>query len=315
MSDTVRIGTRGSQLALWQANWVASDIKARHPSLSPELVIIKTRGDRIQNIPLAQIGGKALFIKEIEEALLDRRIDVAVHSMKDMPGAMPDGLTIGAIPQREITADVLISRDGRPLSDLSAGSKVGTGSLRRTALLRHARPDLQVVPLRGNLDTRLKKLDAEDMDAIVLAAAGIRRLGWGERITEYLDASVMLPAVGQGALCIQTRENDSPVDMIVREMDHGQTRTSVTGERALLTRLNGSCRIPIAALGKIDENQLILDGLVADADGKTVIRDMISGPESEAESIGIRLAETLLSMGADAVLREFEEKASDNNEG
>jgi len=302
MTATVRIGTRGSKLALWQANWVASEIRTRHPTLSPELVIIRTRGDRIQNVPLAQLGGKALFIKEIEEALLDQRIDVAVHSMKDMPAEIPRGLSIGAVPKREDAADVLISRDGCRLAELGPGSKVGTGSLRRKALLRHARPDIQVVPLRGNLDTRIRKLDTGDMDAIVLAAAGIRRMGWEGRVAEYLGADAMLPAAGQGALCIEIREGDSSAASIVGELDHGQTRTAVMGERAFLGRLNGSCHVPIAALGEVGRGALLLDGLVADTEGRTVVRDRMSGPESAPETTGIRLAERLLEKGAEEIL-------------
>ena len=310
MASTITIGTRGSKLALWQANWVASAIKAREPSLSPELVIIKTKGDKIQNIPLSQIGGKALFIKEIEEALLDRRIDVAVHSMKDMPSAIPDGLAIGAVPEREITNDVLISKNGALLAELGPGSRIGTGSLRRAALLRYARPDIQVMPLRGNLDTRLRKLETEDLDGMILAAAGIKRLGWEERITEYLDENIMLPAVGQGALCIEIRQDDTVTESIITQLDHHGTRTAVSGERAFLDRLEGSCHVPIAALGKVDQNRFILDGLVADMDGKTVIRDRLAGPESTPEAIGTQLANRLLEMGADEILSKL--KATEN---
>jgi hydroxymethylbilane synthase len=311
MASTLTIGTRGSQLALWQANWVASAIKAIEPTLSPELLIIKTKGDKIQNIPLAQIGGKALFIKEIEEALLDRRIDVAVHSMKDMPAEIPDGLVIGAVPEREITNDVLISKTGAQLAQLGPGSRIGTGSLRRAALLRYARPDIEVMPLRGNLDTRLRKLDTEDLDGIILAAAGIKRLGWEERISEYLDEDIMLPAVGQGALCIQIRQDDTVTESIIAQIDHLETRTAVSGERAFLDRLEGSCHVPIAALGKVDNNRFILDGLVADMDGKTVIRDRLSGPESTPEAVGKQLANRLLDMGAGEILKDL--KATDNN--
>lgn len=310
MASIINIGTRGSRLALWQANWVASAIKAGEPTLTPELVIIKTKGDRIQNVPLAQIGGKALFIKEIEEALLDRRIDVAVHSMKDMPAEIPDGLGIGAIPEREITKDVLISKNGIRLADLGPGSRIGTGSLRRAALLRYSRPDIQVLPLRGNLDTRLRKLDSEDLDGIVLAAAGIKRLGWEEKITEYLDEDIMLPAVGQGALCIEVRQDDTVTNSIIKKLDHRETRTAVSGERAFLNRLEGSCHVPVAALGKVEDNRFILDGLVADMDGKTVIRDSLSGPESTPEAVGVKLADRLLEMGAEEILERL--KATEN---
>lgn len=305
MEPTVRIGTRGSKLALWQANWVAATLKTFSPSFKSKLVIIKTRGDKILDVPLAQIGGKALFIKEIEESLLDNRIDIAVHSMKDMPGEIPDGLCIGAVPAREITKDVLISKNGQRLSELAPGSKVGTGSLRRSALLRYARPDIQVLPIRGNLDTRLKKLETENLDAIVLAAAGIKRLGWEARITEYLDEAIMLPAVGQGALCIEIRKDDRAVESQVANLDDPQTKMAVIGERAFLNRLHGSCQVPIAALGKVENSRFTIDGLVADIDGKTVIRDSLSGSASESEIIGSALAERLLSMGADSILAKL----------
>ena len=306
MGSSIRIGTRGSKLALWQANWVKGALQDNTPSLSPELVIIKTKGDRIQDIPLAQIGGKALFIKEIEEALLSDKIDVAVHSMKDMPAEIPDGLCIGAIPEREIAADALISRNGKSLSELAAGSRIGTGSLRRGALLRHTRPDIQILPLRGNLDTRLRKLETEDMDAIVLAAAGVKRLGWEARISEYIDEKTVLPAVGQGALCIEAREGDADTRSILAHLDHQETRIAITGERAFLNRLEGSCHVPIAGLGKVEEDRFILDGLVADVEGKVVIRKTHSGPVSDSESIGIALADRLLSMGAASILTQLE---------
>lgn len=312
MGPSIRIGTRGSKLALWQADWVAKAIQSNTPSLSPELIVIKTKGDKIQDVPLAKIGGKALFIKEIEEALLNGEIDLAVHSMKDMPAEIPDGLCIGAVPKRELTADALISRNGNRLADLGAGSRIGTGSLRRTALLRHTRPDIHVLPLRGNLDTRLRKLETEGLDAIVLAAAGIRRLGWEAKITEYLDEKIMLPAVGQGALCIETRKDDGEAGSILAHLDHPDTRTAVIGERAFLNRLEGSCHVPIAALGKVEKDQFILSGLVADIDGKIVVRESHSGPVSDSEDIGIALADRLLSMGAGDILAQLKEEGEAN---
>jgi len=305
MELTVRIGTRGSQLALWQANWVASAIKVHHPTVSTEPVIIKTKGDKIQDVPLVQIGGKALFIKEIEEALLNRDVDIAVHSMKDMPADIPNGLAIGAIPERENTKDVLISNNGCRLAQFKPGSRIGTGSLRRHALLKHARPDILVMPLRGNLDTRLKKLETQDLDGIVLAAAGMKRMGWEHRITEYLDETIMLPAVGQGALCIEIRKLDSTVGKIIGHLDHPKTRAAVTAERSFLHYLGGSCHVPIAALGKIENDQLTLEGLVADIDGKTLVRDSISGSVSTPETIGFSLADRLLSKGAESILKPF----------
>jgi hydroxymethylbilane synthase len=226
---TITIGTRGSQLALWQANWVKDALESHHPDLTVNLATIKTKGDKILDVPLAKVGGKGLFVKEIEEALLNGRIDLAVHSMKDMPADIPVGLCIGAIPEREEPHDVLIARSGQPLDRLVHGARVGTSSLRRSAQLLRARPDIVIVPLRGNLDTRLKKLESGSMDAIVLAAAGVRRLGLADRITEIIDGSVMLPAVGQGALCIEIRENDPRIAPLVAVLDHSSTRQVVMG--------------------------------------------------------------------------------------
>lgn len=314
MDKTLKIGTRGSKLALWQANWVKSSLEVKHPSLSIELEIIKTKGDKILDVPLAKVGGKGLFVKEIEEALLDGRIDLAVHSMKDMPGEIPDGLCIGAIPQRETPQDVLISRYNSYLSKLGPRAKIGTSSLRRKAQLLHARPDLVVLPLRGNLDTRLKKLETENLDAIILAAAGVKRLGLENRITQYLDENTMLPAVGQGALCIEIRQNDPEIEAIVTTLEHPQTRLIVLGERAFLNRLEGGCQVPIAAYGKIDKNIFTLSGLVATVDGKTLIKETINGAQDSSESIGIDLAERLISMGAEDIIEALKEELNENHD-
>jgi hydroxymethylbilane synthase len=305
MKAILRIGTRGSKLALWQANWVKQAIEARHSHLVVEIQIIKTKGDKILDVPLAKIGGKGLFVKEIEEALLDGGIDIAVHSMKDMPGDIPKGLCIGAVPERENPFDVLISDRGLCLKDLQIGARIGTSSLRRSAQLFHVRPDLNIVPLRGNLDTRLKKLDGHDLDGIILAAAGVRRLGLEDRITEYLAEDLLLPAAGQGALCIEIRDNDAMTTSVVSDLDHFRTRRVVLGERAFLHRLQGGCQVPIAAYGKSDGAFIFLAGLVASLDGKTIIRDSVSGPEVQAESMGVQLAERLLSKGADRLLDEL----------
>ncbi|MCG6911874.1 MAG: hydroxymethylbilane synthase [Deltaproteobacteria bacterium] len=307
MPACVRIGTRGSKLALWQANWVKSAIEAGHPSLEVEITVIKTRGDKILDVPLAKIGGKGLFVKEIEEALLARRIDMAVHSMKDMPADLPGGLCVGAIPARETPHDVLIAKDGRRLSELKKGSRIGTSSLRRAAQLLFARPDLSITPLRGNLDTRLRKLEAGEMDAIVLAAAGMKRMGMAGKISEYLDASVMLPAAGQGALCIETREDDEMIGRIAAELDHRETRMAVTGERAFLHRMGGSCQVPIAAYGKISGDRYCLTGLVAQIDGSECLREEGEGPVAETERIGITLAERLVEMGAERILKQLQQ--------
>jgi hydroxymethylbilane synthase len=296
------IGTRGSQLALWQANHIKTAIQNSFSGFTVELSIIKTKGDIILDVPLAKVGGKGLFVKEIEEALLDGRIDVAVHSMKDMPSEIPVGLCIGAIPERENPTDVLITTTGKTFFQLKTGARIGTSSLRRAAQLLHARSDIQIVPLRGNLDTRIKKLSTEHFDAVVLAAAGIRRLGLENHITEYLDESVMLPAVGQGALCIEIRDQDPVVGPLINSLDHDGTRKVVTAERSFLLRLEGGCQTPIAAHGKLNGAILNLTGLVADTDGSAMIRETLSGPEHQSEKLGRELAELLLQQGAKEIL-------------
>lgn len=299
---TIKIGTRGSKLALWQANWVKDTIVKHHPQFNVELVIIKTKGDKILDVPLAKVGGKGLFVKEIEEAMLDRRTDMAVHSMKDMPSEIPPGLCIGAIPRREVANDVLISANGCHLKDLKAGGTVGTSSLRRAAQLLHIRPDIRIVPLRGNLNTRIAKLESEQLDAIILAAAGVKRLGLERKITQYLDKTLMLPAVGQGALCIETRIDDKKTAPVNRQMNDQETRTTVLGERAFLHRLEGGCQVPIAAHGELDKDQFHITGLVAETDGSAILKETISGPKDQSEEIGIALAEKLLSLGARDIL-------------
>ena len=308
-SGTITIGTRGSQLALWQANWVKEAVSRHHPDLTVELVIIKTKGDKILDVPLAKVGGKGLFVKEIEEALLDGRIDLAVHSMKDMPADIPVGLCIGAIPEREEPRDVLITRSGLPLDRLEKGARIGTSSLRRSAQLLRFRPDIIIVALRGNLDTRLKKLESEALDAIVLAAAGVRRLGLADRITQVLDESIMLPAVGQGALCIETRKDDSRIAPVVAVLDDLPTRQVVMGERMFLNRLEGGCQVPIAGHGHIDKNGYTLTGLVCDVDGSHQVKQSRTGPEAQSEQIGLQLAEALLAMGAGEILERLNANA------
>jgi len=305
MAADLKIGTRGSKLALWQANWVKAGLEKGHPGLAVELVTIKTKGDKILDVPLAKVGGKGLFVKEIEEALLDGRIDLAVHSMKDMPGDIPPGLCIGPVPKRELPLDVLISAGGDNLADLKQGASIGTSSLRRTAQLKHLRPDLQIAGLRGNLDTRLRKLDEGQMDAIVLAAAGIHRLGLEDRVTEYLDPDDMLPAVAQGALCIEIRESDPETDRLVSILNHPDTRTVVLGERAFLRRLEGSCQIPVAGHGTLENGNFSIRGLVANLEGTQVIQATASGAGQRAREVGIELAEELLANGADRILKEL----------
>jgi hydroxymethylbilane synthase len=315
MKTSIKIGTRASKLAMWQANWVKSALTERDPSRNIELVTIKTKGDKILDVPLAKVGGKGLFVKEIEQALLDHRIDVAVHSMKDMPAKIPAGLSIGAIPQREDAADVLIARIARRFSELPRGAVIGTSSLRRAAQLRHSRPDIEIVSLRGNLDTRLNKLESENLDAIVLAAAGVKRLELKHRITEYLDSAVMLPAVGQGALCVEIRQNDPTMESMMRDLDDARTRAVVLGERAFLNRLGGSCQVPIAGHGEIQGDTFKMTGMVAEIDGSRIFKSVLTGAADSSESIGMRLAEELLFRGADKVLQNLQSTESANEKG
>jgi len=305
MKQEITIGTRGSKLALWQAGWVRAELIKSFPGLTAEIVTIKTKGDRILDVPLAKVGGKGLFVKEIEEALICNRIDIAVHSMKDMPAELLDGLSIGAIPERENPGDVLISKNNILLSQLPEKARVGTSSLRRLAQIRHIMPDLVIVPLRGNLDTRIKKLDSGEMDAIILAAAGVKRLGLEHLITEYIDEEIMLPAVGQGALCIEIRKDDHKITRFTDSLDHSITRAVVMGERAFLKRLEGGCQIPIAGHGKAENNMFTISGLVADLEGKIIIKETQSGPLISSEDIGTALADKLLLRGAKKLLENL----------
>ena len=302
---TLVLGTRASKLALQQSEWFQAQIQAIAPDITVTLTRIQTSGDKIVDVPLAKIGGKGLFVKEIEEALLSGDIDFAVHSMKDVPTQLPDGLEILCVPPREDARDALISRTGCRFHDLPVGARVGSSSLRRQSQFLHARPDLRIEMLRGNLDTRLKKLKEGQFDAIILAAAGLRRLGWTEEITEYLDPQLCLPAIGQGALGIEGRSNDQFVRSILSRLTHPPTQVAVTAERALLHRLEGGCQVPIAAYATLTNDQVHLEGLVASVDGKTVIRDAVQGTRAEAQVLGTRLAERLLARGADKILGEI----------
>lgn len=314
MKTTITIGTRGSQLALWQARWVRDELTRHHPGLTVDLEVIKTSGDKITDVPLAKVGGKGLFVKEIEEALLAGGVDLAVHSMKDMPGEMPDGLWISSIPKRETPFDVLITKDGSLVEDLPQGAVIGTSSLRRASQLLHFRPDFRITTLRGNLDTRLRKLETENLDAIVLAAAGIKRLGLGDRITQEIDPGVVLPAVGQGALCIETRQDDARINDIVAAINHGDSARAVLAERAFLKLLQGGCQVPIAAYATVEqsENTLSLAGLVAETDGSVIYRDSVSGSAGEGEFLGESLARRLIDRGAadiiDRLIKEAEQE-------
>ena len=302
MKKKIRIGTRGSKLALWQANFIKSEIERLCPDFNVKLKIIKTTGDRITDRPLAMIGGKGLFVKEIETALLNNDIDIAVHSMKDMPGELPEGLVIGAIPKRENPFDVLISKNNYLLTDYEKGAKIGTSSLRRASQIKHIRPDVTIVSIRGNLDTRIKKLKSGEYDAIVLAAAGLIRLDQKNEITQYLDETIMLPAVGQGALCIETRENDDDIASIMKKLDHPDTRICVTGERAFLKQIEGSCHIPVACFGKITGNDVVLTAVVASVNGKKLIKEQIISPVDKVENSGRILADKILEKGGRKIL-------------
>ena len=313
MKISYKIGTRASKLALWQANWVKSALIEAYPHQNIELVTIKTKGDKILDVPLAKVGGKGLFVKEIEQALMDGRIDIAVHSMKDMPAQIPADLCIGAIPTREDPADVLISHNGLHFSELRQGGVIGTSSLRRGAQIRHMRPDIMIVPLRGNVETRLKKLQTENLDAIVLAAAGVKRLNLEHRITEYLNFDIMLPAVGQGALSIEIRQNDPDIQPMIKTLDDPHTHAIVMGERAFLNHLGGSCQVPIAGHGVINRNTFNLTGLVADLDGSRILKATLSGPADSTETIGISLARQLLDQGADKILEQLQSMESANH--
>jgi len=304
MKQTVRIGTRGSALALWQAGWVKTQLESLWPGLQVALVPIRTSGDKFQEGPLAPVGGKGLFVKEIEEALLSRAVDLAVHSMKDLPSELLDGLILSAIPEREDPRDVLITRHGETLAELSAGTRVGTSSLRRQALLLHLHPGLRVEILRGNVETRLRKQREGTVDATVLAAAGLKRLGLTPQHSQVLDEQVFLPAIGQGALGIETRADDE-VAALVRPLHHQATAVAVSAERAFLRGMGGSCRTPLAANGTVLNGTVYLTALVASSDGRRLIRGERSGPVEANEQIGTLLAETLLAQGGKEILEEL----------
>ncbi len=305
MAAAIKIGTRGSALALAQAGWVQAQIMSRHPESLVELVIIKTTGDKIHDVPLAQVGGKGLFIKEIEEALLSGQVDLAVHSLKDMPAVVPEGLMLGAVPQREDCRDAFISSRYPGLADIPAGGRVGTGSLRRRVQLLHQRPDLEVVALRGNVDTRLKKMETLKLDALILAAAGLHRLGLGHVYRSLLPETEMLPAVGQGALGLEVRTADQRLRELIAFLDHPPSHIAVTAERAFLARLEGGCLVPVAALGRVAGDALTLEALICDLEGKRYLRDIISGQLDEAQAMGTAIANRLLDRGGREILAEL----------
>ena len=299
----IRLGSRGSQLALWQAEHIRSGIE-RRTGRPVEITKIKTTGDMILDVPLARVGGKGLFVKEIEEALLGGRIDLAVHSMKDVPTDLPDRLVIAAITRREDPRDAFLSRRYPRLEELPAGARVGTSSLRRQTQLLGLRPDLRIESLRGNLDTRIRKMEEGLFDAVILAAAGIRRLGWEAKITQYLPPEVSLPAIGQGALGIEIRRDDPETLETVSFLNDRETACAVRAERGFLKRLEGGCQVPIASFGRTEGETIFLEGLVGRPDGSQILRARAQGSVSDPESLGIELAEDLLRRGAKEILDE-----------
>ncbi len=298
--NTLRIGTRKSKLALWQANYVKERLESR--GYSVELVLITTTGDKILDAPLAKIGGKGLFVKEIEEALLRGDIDLAVHSLKDVPMVLPEGLILGAITEREEPFDVLISRDGRGLHELPEGAKVGTSSLRRQVQIKRKRPDLRVETLRGNVDTRLRKLEEGLYDAIVLAYAGVKRMGFEERVSQVLED--FIPAVGQGSLAIEIRQEDQRVYEAIAFLDHRESRIRAECERAFLRELQGGCQVPIGAYAWLEGEKLKLKAFISDLEGKRFLEGVEEGDLHQAEQIGKKLARRLLEEGGKAILEE-----------
>ncbi len=304
MSNIVRIATRKSPLALWQAEHVRDALLAMHPGLKIELLKMTTQGDKILDSPLSKIGGKGLFVKELEQGLLENRADIAVHSMKDVPAEFPSGLHLAVVLAREDERDAFVSNAYVTLESLPQGARVGTSSLRRQCQLSARRPDLKILTLRGNVNTRLAKLDAGEYDAIILASAGLLRLNMADRITQYMAPDISLPAVGQGAIGIECRENDERIHALLAMLNDEPTSIRVTAERAMNRRLEGGCQVPIAGHAVLHGSNLTLRGLVGRPDGSEMVRGEISGPQRDAEALGIKLADDLLARGAAAILKD-----------
>ncbi|MGD0278062.1 MAG: hydroxymethylbilane synthase [Smithella sp.] len=298
----LKIGTRGSKLALTQTNFVADKLKKIMPEASIEICVIKTSGDIMQDVSLIKIGGQGVFVKEIEDALLSKKIDLAVHSMKDVPGETPEELMFAAILTREDIRDVLVSRDNIKLEFMPKGARIGTGSQRRGAQIKAILPDVNIVPLRGNIDTRLKKIETENLTGVILAAAGMKRMGLAEKITQFLPVETMLPAVGQGALGLQIRKADVDLAKVCAVLNDTTTTAEVTAERSYLRALGGGCRLPIAALGKQGSQYLSLEGMIAAPNGTTIIREKISGAKEDAEELGEKLANIVMEKGGKRLL-------------
>jgi hydroxymethylbilane synthase len=305
MSREIRIATRQSPLALWQARHVGALLTARHPGLQVSLVEMTTEGDRFLSAPLSQVGGKGLFVKEIEQSLIDGRADIAVHSLKDMTSLLPEGLVLAAVPAREDPRDAFCSPTGLTLDRLPQGARVGTSSLRRSCILRSRRPDLEIVSLRGNVQTRLQKTREQGLAGAMLAFAGLKRLGLEREITEVLSPATSLPAVGQGVLAIQCRASDAEVLALLAPLEDAVTRVAVTAERALLAKLEGGCTVPLAGHATVEGDVVHLRGLVGRPDGSQVVQGEVRGPAREAHALGEKLADELLSRGAREILRDF----------
>jgi len=305
MKKSIVIGTRGSKLALWQAEHIASRIRERFPAIEVTLKKIVTTGDKILDVPLAKIGGKGLFTKELENAMLSGDIDLAVHSLKDMPTELPEGLMLAAITTRADASDAFVSLRYNSLDALPQGAKVGTSSLRRRAQILKYRPDLQTIDLRGNLDTRIKKLENQEMDAIILATAGLKRLGLEQYITQILPIEICLPAVGQGALAIETRQDDAEVLSVLEFLNDSETIAAVTAERAYLREVQGGCQVPVGVHGEVNGDQLLLEATILKIDGTREVREQICGSCSEAEELGIKLAQQMLAAGGKEILDEL----------
>lgn len=310
MIETLKIATRQSPLALWQAEHIRARLESLYPELKVELVKFVTQGDKILDTPLAKIGGKGLFVKELEAALLDGRADLAVHSMKDVPMHLPEGLELAVICEREDPFDAFVSNTYAHVNDLPQGAKLGTSSLRRKCQILKQRPDLDVIDLRGNVGTRLSKLDAGQYDAIILASAGLKRLGLSDRIRHTLDAELSLPAVGQGALGLECRSNDADVFNLIAPLMHQETNACVRAERAFNAYLEGGCQVPIAGFATLDQDELRIEGRVGSVDGQTLLKAVAEGPVDQAESLGVQLAKDLLDQGAGDLLKALYQNES-----
>ena len=299
----LRIGSRGSILARWQAEFVRKQL-FRVTGVEVEIIIIKTSGDKLQQSPLTQIGGKGIFIKELEEALLDETVDLAVHSVKDIPTETPGRLFFPAVCRRDDVRDCLVSSKGTKLANLRQGARVGTGSLRRKAQLRHHRPDLDIRELHGNVDTRLRKVESGEYEAIVLSKAGLDRLGWSQKITEALSTEISLPAVGQGAIAVESRAKDVEMGEVLAKLDDAETRTSIIAERALLSALHGGCQVPLGAWARLERGELVMEAVVCSVDGSQYVRQRASAPPDQAAQLGEQMAHLLVANGAREILEE-----------